>query len=145
MSISYIHEQSSFLLTRYLTFYCIHSRFKYYSSLTLLIIENQTLATRMSTIISSGLQRAHHNVQDGDHESTNKKIIDIERNTRNIHENVSMTSDHGVKIENTDQWLRVIGDNGKSVGPSLLEDQLAREKVSSLFYFAIESTIPTNV
>ena len=86
----------------------------------------------MSTTISSGLQRAQHSVQD--HESPNKKIIDIERNTRNIHENISMTSDHGVKVENTDQWLRVIGNNGKSVGPSLLEDQLAREKVYTIYF-----------
>ncbi|KAK0443540.1 catalase [Armillaria borealis] len=38
-----------------------------------------------------------------------------------------LTTDHGVKISDTDNWLKV--SDGVTVGPSLLEDQIAREKI----------------
>ncbi|KAI0304751.1 catalase-like domain-containing protein [Russula brevipes] len=38
-----------------------------------------------------------------------------------------LTSDQGVKIADTDNWLKI--SDGTNVGPQLLEDQLAREKV----------------
>lgn len=39
-----------------------------------------------------------------------------------------MTTDHGTKVQDTDHWLKAIDANGR-VGPSLLEDQIAREKI----------------
>lgn len=38
----------------------------------------------------------------------------------------SRTTDAGVKVENTDEWLRV--SNEDRIGPGLLEDHMAREK-----------------
>ncbi|PBK83955.1 catalase-domain-containing protein [Armillaria gallica] len=38
-----------------------------------------------------------------------------------------LTTDHGVKISDTDNWLKV--SDGVTGGPSLLEDQIAREKI----------------
>lgn len=42
-------------------------------------------------------------------------------------ENSRITSDYGVKQNNTDQWLRVASED--QTGPSLLEDAFGREKV----------------
>ncbi|KAF8810089.1 catalase [Phlegmacium glaucopus] len=38
-----------------------------------------------------------------------------------------LTSDHGVKMSDTDNWLKI--SDGSTNGPSLLEDQFAREKI----------------
>ena len=82
----------------------------------------------MTTMLASGLRKAPEEVQDG--VSADKKTIDLEHNTCSIHANVPLTSDHGVRIENTDQWLRIVSDDtNQHIGPSLLEDQLAREKI----------------
>ncbi|KAI9512870.1 catalase [Russula earlei] len=55
------------------------------------------------------------------------KATDIGRDvvdpTRNY-----LTSDQGVKISDTDHWLKI--SDGTHVGPQLLEDQLAREKLT---------------
>jgi catalase len=60
--------------------------------------------------------------------STNDKIKDLEHDTVDIqHHEPGMTTDHGVAISNTDHWLKVA--SGDAIGPSLLEDQIAREKI----------------
>lgn len=59
-----------------------------------------------------------------------KKISDLSKDTTDVHAPIPFTSDHGVKIHDTDHWLKVA--DGKHSGPSLLEDQMAREKVSTL-------------
>ncbi|TFY83317.1 hypothetical protein EWM64_g695 [Hericium alpestre] len=41
------------------------------------------------------------------------------------------TTSHGVKVANDDSWLKVSDASGKNVGPHLLEDQIAREKITS--------------
>ena len=41
--------------------------------------------------------------------------------------NDRITSDYGVKQNNTDDWLKVV--NGNHTGPHLVEDAFAREKV----------------
>ncbi|KDR81875.1 hypothetical protein GALMADRAFT_221752 [Galerina marginata CBS 339.88] len=38
-----------------------------------------------------------------------------------------LTTDHGVKVSDTDNWLKAA--DGEHAGPSLLEDQVAREKI----------------
>ncbi|KAJ5681646.1 uncharacterized protein N7477_001586 [Penicillium maclennaniae] len=55
------------------------------------------------------------------------KFRDMARDTVELNGEQHMTTDYGVKISDPDHWLRV-GDN-KHIGPSLLEDQIAREKI----------------
>ena len=38
-----------------------------------------------------------------------------------------LTTDYGVSISDTDRWLKV--SNGENIGPMLLEDPIAREKI----------------
>ena len=61
--------------------------------------------------------------------TTNEKTIEMWPNTVDAQkkENI-MTTDHGVKVQDTDHWLRVVGPDGKP-GPTLLEDQIASEKI----------------
>ena len=60
--------------------------------------------------------------------TTNEKILNMWPNTIDTTKTSNrMTTDHGVKIQDTDHWLRVVSE--KQQGPSLLEDQIAREKV----------------
>ncbi|KAL5359048.1 catalase-like domain-containing protein [Aspergillus floccosus] len=79
----------------------------------------------MATTLAQGLQKAHQKVQDVS--SKDKKLVDLEPDTVNVNTKEPMTTDHGVRISNTDNWLRAV-DNQRS-GPSLLEDQIAREKI----------------
>ena len=80
----------------------------------------------MASVIVGGLHKAQEAVQRAT--SKEKKAVDLERDTANIHTEQPLTTDHGVRVENTDQWLRVVDDH--HTGPSLLEDQIAREKVN---------------
>lgn len=80
----------------------------------------------MASVIVGGLHKAQEAVRQAT--SKEKKVVDLERDTANIHIKQPLTTDHGVRVENTDQWLRVVDD--QHTGPSLLEDQIAREKVS---------------
>lgn len=62
--------------------------------------------------------------------TTNEKTIEMWPNTVDCQKKGNrMTTDAGVKIQDTDHWLKVVGDDGKN-GPSLLEDQIAREKIT---------------
>lgn len=79
----------------------------------------------MATTIAGGLHKAQEVLQNTS--SKEKKLVDLERNTANVHTKQALTTDHGVKINDTDHWLRTVDD--KYMGPSLLEDQIAREKV----------------
>lgn len=79
----------------------------------------------MASAIAGGLHKVQDVVQNTS--SKNKKLVDLERDTADAHTKQPLTTDHGVKVSNTDQWLRVTND--RRTGPSLLEDQIAREKV----------------
>jgi len=63
--------------------------------------------------------------------SANAKIKDLQSGTVDVTKSsVKMTSDYGVKMSDTDHWLKVINPNDPNgQGPSLLEDQFGREKV----------------
>lgn len=64
--------------------------------------------------------------------SKDKKVVDLARDTENVNESkATLRSDHGVAISDTDHWLRTV-DN-KHTGPTLLEDQFAREKVWTIY------------
>lgn len=58
----------------------------------------------------------------------NDKIDQLKANTVEPTENSRITSDYGVKQNNTDEWLRVSTED--QTGPALLEDAFGREKVS---------------
>ncbi|KAI5843878.1 catalase-like domain-containing protein [Morchella snyderi] len=60
--------------------------------------------------------------------TTNEKILDLYPNTVSFDKNKqTMTTDHGTKVNDADHWLKATGPNGQ--GPSLLEDQIARERI----------------
>lgn len=65
--------------------------------------------------------------------STNEKILDMYPNTVNAQKSShTMTTDHGTKVDDVDHWLKIVGEKGH--GPSLLEDQIARERVGYFGY-----------
>ncbi|KAF7165459.1 hypothetical protein CNMCM6106_001617 [Aspergillus hiratsukae] len=79
----------------------------------------------MATKIAGGLHKAQEVLQNTSTKS--KKLVDLEKDTADAHTQQPLTTDHGVRVSNTDQWLRVTND--RRTGPSLLEDQIAREKI----------------
>lgn len=59
-----------------------------------------------------------------------QKVADLAANTKDVHDKSwRITSDYGVKQNNTDDWLKVASEDKQ--GPMLLEDHFAREKVCS--------------
>lgn len=79
----------------------------------------------MAAITSGGLHKAQEVVKKT--ASKNKKMVDLEPSTANVHTKQSITTDHGTRVSNADNWLKSV--DGKRAGPSLLEDQISREKV----------------
>lgn len=71
----------------------------------------------------------------------NDKIDQLKANIVEPSENTRITSDYGVKQNNTDNWLRVNSED--QTGASLLEDAFGREKVcySMLGSFRSRSTL----
>lgn len=59
--------------------------------------------------------------------SADGKFADMQKDTVEVNGKQHMTTDYGIKISDPDHSLRVASDS--STGPSLLEDQIAREKV----------------
>ncbi|KAJ5247981.1 hypothetical protein N7489_002675 [Penicillium chrysogenum] len=79
----------------------------------------------MTTTIASGLEKARQATQPA--LSKDKKTADLSRDTVDTHTSEPQTTDHGIRIQNPDNWLKVTSD--RKTGPSLLEDQIAREKI----------------
>lgn len=79
----------------------------------------------MASVIAGGLGKAQQAVQKT--ASKDKKYVELANDTTEVTKDQGLTTDHGVKVSNTDQWLRPA--NEEHTGPSLLEDQIAREKV----------------
>ncbi|KAJ5612742.1 catalase A [Penicillium lagena] len=69
----------------------------------------------MAAVIVGGLQKAQEAVRQAT--SNEKKAVDLERDTVNIHTNQPLTTDHGVRVENADQWLRVVEDQHTGFDP----------------------------
>ena len=60
--------------------------------------------------------------------SDTRKLDDMAKDTVNYHdEKNKLTTDYGVKLSNTDDWLKVASED--KTGPMLLEDPFGREKV----------------
>ncbi|KAG2077008.1 catalase-domain-containing protein [Suillus decipiens] len=61
-----------------------------------------------------------------------KKVMDLQRDILQeprANQSQTLTTDHGVKVADTDNWLKIIGSRESENGPSLLEDQIGREKI----------------
>lgn len=82
----------------------------------------------MASVIAGGLSKVQEAVQKA--ASKEKKHVELSNDTTDVNKNQSLTTDAGVKISNTDQWLRAANED--RTGPMLLEDQIAREKVSCI-------------
>ena len=59
--------------------------------------------------------------------SSNRKLSDMKRDTIEPTSSQKLTSDWGVRQDNTDVWLSASSEERQ--GPLLLEDGFAREKV----------------
>ncbi|OLN81429.1 Catalase-1 [Colletotrichum chlorophyti] len=77
----------------------------------------------MAHIVSDTVKKAENTVMG----EKSKKVAQLAEDMVSPGPKDPMTSDFGTKIENTDDWLRVT--NNDKIGPSLLEDAFAREKV----------------
>ena len=61
----------------------------------------------------------------------NKKIADLEKNKKDQQDTKqNTTTDWGAKVSDVDHWLKIADDKSGRIGPSFLEDQVARERVS---------------
>ncbi|MBE3041617.1 catalase [Candidatus Bathyarchaeota archaeon] len=79
----------------------------------------------MATQVAAGLQKAQQSVQNT--ATKNKKLVELQADTVDGTLKQPQTTDHGVGITDPDHWLRVATEQRS--GPSLLEDQIAREKI----------------
>jgi catalase len=85
--------------------------------------------------IQSALHEGKHVVTEKAHNvmTSNAKIQDLQRNIQDTvkatSDGLGQTTDHGVKIPETDHWLKIVNPETGNIGPALLEDQIAREKV----------------
>ncbi|KAH7915119.1 catalase-like domain-containing protein [Hygrophoropsis aurantiaca] len=59
--------------------------------------------------------------------TSTKKNVDLQHDIQEPTPGQGLTTDFGVKVSDTDNWLKVA--DGHHGGPSLLEDQIAREKI----------------
>lgn len=104
----------------------VHLNFSRCSYRSLLSLITRATLT-MSSTVAGGLHKVQEVIQSA--AGQDKKLIDLSRDTADVHKRTKFTTDHGVPVSDTDHWLRVV--NEKTSGPSLLEDQIAREKVST--------------
>ena len=79
----------------------------------------------MAANVAAGLQKAQEAVQST--ATKNKKLVDLSADTVDATSKQPQATDHSVGITDPDHWLRAVGE--QRPGPSLLEDQIAREKI----------------
>ena len=96
----------------------------------------------MASTISQGVKKVVSMAS----KATDKKEADIQRDTVNVHDNkLFNTTDFGAKVATQDDWLRVVNEDRTgmysvtstcsvlclhpALGPMLLNDQIAREKI----------------
>lgn len=78
----------------------------------------------MSNIISQAAQSAKEALTSA---PDSKKIEDLKNEFKETGKDARLTTDYGVKQTSADDWLRIVSDD--KIGPSLLEDPFARERV----------------
>lgn len=81
---------------------------------------------RMQESLAAAKQSAQQKINDVS--SVNEKVIEMWPNTVDVEKKGNrMTTDHGVKVHDIDNWLKI--SNADKQGPALLEDQIARERI----------------
>jgi catalase len=80
----------------------------------------------MANTVAGGLHKVQEVIRSAAGED--KKVADLLRDTADVHKKAKFTTDFGVPVADTDHSLKAVNEN--TSGPSLLEDQIAREKVS---------------
>ena len=89
-------------------------------------LQESITQSTMSSVISQGLHKAQDTLAAAT--ETNGKVHDLHRDMRNGEDpHARITTDFGVRITNTDDWLSVSTED--HLGPSLLEDTHGREKI----------------
>ncbi|KAK3368791.1 catalase 1 [Podospora didyma] len=78
----------------------------------------------MAGIMTDTIQKVQHAVMGS---SGADKIVDLEKDTKNVGDKVQLTTDYGVKQSNPDDWLSVVSKDQQ--GPALLEDPFGRERI----------------
>ncbi len=69
----------------------------------------------------------------------NKKVAQLSAHTKDVHdESHRITSDYGVKQNDTDHWLAAVSEDKQ--GPQLLEDPFGREKVQLVLNLSVAKT-----
>jgi catalase len=79
----------------------------------------------MASSVVGGIHKAQETIRAA--AGQDKKSADLSQDTADVNAKLKLTTDHGVMISDTDHWLKVANEN--TSGPSLLEDQIAREKI----------------
>lgn len=88
----------------------------------------QKMATAVSNSIRDLCNSAAEAVESSVH---NRKIADLEKNTKNQNDpKQNTTTDWGAKVADVDHALKILDEEGNHVGPTLLEDEVFRERVS---------------
>jgi catalase len=87
--------------------------------------KQESIVSSMANLVSDGLQKTAE-VVDGHAGTESAKIKDLQRNMRDTSTDQPITTDYGIRVSNTDNWLKIATD--KTTGPLLLEDPIAREK-----------------
>ncbi|EON98254.1 putative catalase 1 protein [Phaeoacremonium minimum UCRPA7] len=77
----------------------------------------------MASIIPDTVKKAQQIIMG----SQGDKLADLQASTKEPTKDTRITSDYGVKQENTDHWLSITNED--HTGPSLLEDPFGREKI----------------
>ncbi|CRK11434.1 hypothetical protein BN1723_000882 [Verticillium longisporum] len=84
--------------------------------------------------LSEGLKRIQESIMasantatGGSNSTSNPKIAQLEEHSKTPDQDSRLTTDYGVKQNNTDDWLRIASDD--HTGPGLLEDNASREKI----------------
>ncbi|EAA26998.1 catalase-1 [Neurospora crassa OR74A] len=78
----------------------------------------------MSNIISQAGQKAKEALTSA---PSSKKVDDLKNEFKETDKSARLTTDYGVKQTTADDWLRIVSDD--KIGPSLLEDPFARERI----------------
>ncbi len=78
----------------------------------------------MASTLGIALEMAHQAITGDEH---GNKVRQLAADTKEFNREARITSDWGTKQSNTDNWLRVV--SGDKIGPILLQDPFAREKV----------------
>lgn len=83
----------------------------------------------MAESIANGVRALGETI--GSSMSSNKKIADLQKDMKDSHSKQNTTTDFGTKVHDVDHWLKTADEKSNYVGPSLLEDQIGRERVSN--------------